>query len=153
MFCLPCFVYLFVWLSWYAWWDLPLALQSHLWKKQYVWVHYVYGKFIHWQVERGHSQILESKTFSSGLSIPLGKNGSFYAWGIDAWLPDAVPHLLLLSSAVAGGLNSRSSPWSCKTDLLPPSWAPLVCPLHEGFFSPAALITSLAAVLHLPETS
>ena len=63
IFCLLCFVYLFVWLSWNASW--LSACKSHLWEKQYVWVCCVYGESVHSQVERWHSQLLESKHFFS----------------------------------------------------------------------------------------
>ena len=90
IFCLLCFVSLFVWLSWNASW--LSACKSHLWEKQYVWVCCVYGESVHSQVERWHSQLLESKHFFLWCFNSLRKKKLiFYSWGIDAWLPNVAP--------------------------------------------------------------
>lgn len=58
---------------WYGFPEMPRdsQLASHICEKSsYVRVCCVYGESVHSQVERWHSQILESKHSFSGLSIP-----------------------------------------------------------------------------------
>lgn len=79
----------------------------------------LYGESDSEQVERWHSQILDSKNFLSGLSVPLKKSAQIL-YLRDRCLDAACSPLISHFRPVAPGiLKFRSSPGCCKTSLLP----------------------------------
>lgn len=111
------------------------------------------GMLCLWEVWKGREVALsytrKKNVFSSFSSLKM-KVFWFYAWRIDACQQTQLHCLYLCSLLYQEFWNL--DPFIIRQICYWPAMCSSVCTLYEGVLSPASLITTLAAALHLQET-